>query len=209
MLGVQKGYTTIQRDPSILPPIRVRLDCFEACYWTSNTLNVECLHAPVTSNPVPSNRRPGRPHRTLFIHVAHTARTRWLAKRINCNVARGSRSMNLSLHARICANRITTTLEVHIVVVIESVPAAFLPTAHIICDRRGLTEPTRRRNVPVFVNEHNHPHTNRTRRAEQRCAVDPTGSAFFVGLFEVGYGAREPADFRSHTARAVGEGVAH
>lgn len=62
--------------------------------------------------------------------------------------------------------------------------------------------------MSVFVDEDDHPYADGARGAEQRCAVDPARAAFFVGVFEVGHGAREPADFGGYAARAVGEGVA-
>jgi hypothetical protein len=40
--------------------------------------------------------------------------------------------------------------------------------------------------VSVFVDEDDHPYADGARGAEERCAVDPAWSAFFIRVVEVG-----------------------
>jgi hypothetical protein len=87
-----------------------------------------------------------------------------LTKRINSNVSRSTRTIGLDLLPRGCAYRIAVvaTVEIHIIVVIEPVPAAatMLVAADIVRDGRGLAEAARRRNMPVFVDENDHPYAD-------------------------------------------------
>lgn len=146
--------------------------------------DIECLSASTVSIAIITKRRARRTQGALVIHRAAIARTRRLTKRIDSKMQRSSSRIDLAFRARGCSNRISA-IEILVIEVVEPAPRATLAVAYIVRDGRCLAESARRRNVPVFVDEYNHPYADGARHAEEGCAVDPARSAFIVVVFEV------------------------
>lgn len=91
---------------------------------------------------------------------------------------------------------------VELVIALESL------SPYVIGHGRSLAEPSCRLRGILFVNKDNHPHAHGAGLTEQRRAVNPAGSAFFIAILEVWDSVGEPTHFGGDAARPVGKGAA-